>query len=218
MAKINTVIFDFDGTIMNTNDVVIKSWQHTFRTIEGKERPVESIIATFGEPLYVTMEKMFPEIPVEEAVEIYRSYLRENFNEMIEPFPGMVELVQKVKEMDYKTGLVTSRVGDTTRQGLEKFGLAPYIDCLVTCDDTDKHKPHPEPLNIALNKLCSRNSESIMLGDTMFDILCAKNAGVKSVLVGWQVAVSKDEIEGPNGPDYIIEKPEDLFEIISTKE
>ena len=54
-----------------------------------------------------------------------------------------------------------------------------------------------------------------MLGDTMYDILCARNAGVRSVLVGWQMAVSEEEIKGPNGPDYIIKKPEDLFDILT---
>lgn len=214
MNKINTILFDFDGTIMNTNDVIIQSWQHTFNTIDGKEKPVETIIRTFGEPLFLTMEKMFPKVPVEEAVAIYRSYLKENFNDMIKPFPGMLELVKNVKGQNYKTALVTSRVGNTTRQGLEKYGLSPYFDCLVTCDDTDKHKPDPEPVYIALNKLSSKSSESIMLGDSMFDIRCARNAGVKSVLVGWQMAVTEEEIKGAEGPDYIIEKPEELFDIL----
>ncbi|MGI6734049.1 MAG: HAD-IA family hydrolase [Anaerovoracaceae bacterium] len=214
MSKITTILFDFDGTIMNTNEVVIKSWQHTFRTVEGKERPVESIIRTFGEPLFTTMARLLPQIPVEEGVRIYRSFLLEHYNEMIYPFPGMVDLVRKLKEQSYKTGLVTSRVGDTTVQGLEQFGMLPHMDCLVTCDDTDKHKPDPEPVKIALRKLNSQPSESIMLGDTMFDILCARNAGVRSVLVGWQMALSEEEIKGPNGPDFIIEKPEDLFSIL----
>ena len=89
------------------------------------------------------------------------------------------------------------------------------MDCLVTCEDTDKHKPDPEPIRIALRKLGSEPAEAIMLGDTMYDILCARNAGVRSVLVGWQMALSEEEIKGPNGPDYIIKKPDDLFDILT---
>lgn len=215
MSKITTILFDFDGTIMNTNEVVIKSWQHTFRTVEGKERPVESIVSTFGEPLVKTMARLLPQISVEEGVRIYRSFLLEHYDEMIHPFPGMVDLICKLKERGYKTGLVTSRVGDTAVQGLEQFGLLHHMDCLVTCEDTDKHKPDPEPIRIALRKLGSEPAEAIMLGDTMYDILCARNAGVRSVLVGWQMAVSEEEIKGPNGPDYIIKKPDDLFDILT---
>ncbi len=216
MNTITTILFDFDGTIMNTNEVVIKSWQHTFRTVEGKERPVEEIVRTFGEPLFITMARVLPQIAADDGVEIYRSFLREHYSEMICPFPGMADLVRQIKEKGYKTGLVTSRVGDTTVQGLSQFGLLPYMDCLVTCEDTDKHKPDPEPVKIALRKLSSSPSEAIMLGDSMFDILCARNAGVRSVLVGWQMALSEEDIKGPEGPDFLINKPEDLFSLLLT--
>ena len=213
--NIRTILFDFDGTIMNTNELIIRSWQHTFRTVEGKERPVEEIVRTFGEPLMVTMKQVLPQLTLEEGIEIYRSYLRQHYHDMIAPFPGMVELIRELKQQDYITGLVTSRPRETTLQGLERFGLDPYFDCVVTCDDTDKHKPDPEPLLIALCKLSALPRESVMLGDSIYDILSARNAGVKSILVGWQMTLSKEDIEGPDGPDHTIEKPEDLLRMLS---
>ena len=110
--------------------------------------------------------------------------------------------------------MVTSRLKNTTYQGLEKYEIIDYFDVVVTADDTDKHKPDPTPIHIALEKLSSTPEESLMLGDTMFDILCAKNAGVKSVLVGWAMAVTEEEKNGPDNPDYIIETAEALLELL----
>lgn len=218
MTKINTVLFDFDGTIMDTNKVILQSWQHTFRTVEGKERPEEEIISTFGEPLHITMEKILPQIPAEEGIQIYRSYHRDKFKDLIEIFPGILDLLKELKARGYKTGIVTSRLRHTTEIGLEKYDMVKYFDTIVTCDDTDKFKPDPEPVNIALERLGSKPEESVMLGDSMFDILCAKNAGAKAVLVSWALAVSDEEKTGENAPDYIIEKAEDLLPILEGEE
>ena len=214
MEKINTVLFDFDGTIMDTNSVILQSWQHTFRTVEGKERPPEKIIETFGEPLYVTMEKVLPQIPVEEGVQIYRSYHYDNFTELIEVFPGILELLEELKNRGYKTGIVTSRLWHTTEIGLKKYDMQQYFDAIVTCDDTDKHKPDPEPVNIALERLGSKPAAAIMVGDSMFDIICAKNAGVKAALVSWALAVNDEDKYGENAPDYILETAGDLLNIL----
>ncbi|HUM55744.1 MAG TPA: HAD-IA family hydrolase [Bacillota bacterium] len=213
-SKFDTVIFDFDGTIMDTNNIIIDSWQHTFRTIEGRERPVEEIIGTFGEPLGETMARLLPGHETQVALDIYRSYHRDSFKERITIFPGMMEVLSEIKKRGYKTGLVTSRLAVTTAQGLSKYDLWQYFDAVVTMEDCKKHKPDPEPLEITLKKLCSKPEKSIMLGDTMHDITCAKNAGVESVLVGWAIAVKKDEIKSGNGPDHIIEKADDLLEIL----
>lgn len=213
MANIDTILFDFDGTIMDTNNVIIMSWQHTFRTLENREEKLENLVKTFGEPLERTMESFFPHIPVEESIEVYRSFHRDNFGELITLFPGMKELLAEVKKRGYRTGLVTSRLFETTMQGLEKYEIKDYFDAVVTADDTTKHKPDPEPVNITLHKLGSKPDHSIMLGDTLFDILCARNAGVKSVLVAWSLALAGKTMEdlGDDAPDYIIEKPEELF-------
>ncbi len=214
MAKINTVLFDFDGTIMDTNNVILQSWQHTFRTVEGKERPVEEILETFGEPLNITLKKLLPQIPIEEGASIYRGYHYENFIELISVFPGILELIKELNTRGYKTGIVTSRLRHTTEIGLKKYDMEQYFNVIVTCDDTDKHKPDPEPVNIALERLGSKPEEAIMIGDSMFDILCAKNAGVRAALVSWALAVSEEDKTGDNAPDYIIEKAEDLLGIL----
>ena len=216
MKNIDTVLFDFDGTIMDTNNVILMSWQHTFRTLENREEDETKLTATFGEPLENTLERFFPNVPVEESIEVYRSFQRTNFSDLITLFPGMKEQVMKCKALGYKTGLVTSRFKRTAMEGLEKFDLTKYFDVIITPEDTDKHKPDPEPVNIALERLGAKPENAVMLGDTMFDIQCANNAGVGSILVSWSLALAgktKEDL-GENAPDYIINNPEELFDII----
>ena len=214
MHKKTTVLFDFDGTIMDTNRLIINSWQHTFRTLEGRERSEAEIIAILGEPLMLSMGNLLPQIPPQEAVEIYRGYQHGNFADEISLFPGMDKLIRDLNDRGYKMGIVTSRMTNTTLQGLDKFGLREYFSSIVTCDHTTKHKPDPEPVFIALDQLSSKPEESLMIGDTKFDILCARNAGVTSVLVSWALAMSEEDRTGLYQPEHILEKAEDLFHIL----
>lgn len=210
----NTIIFDFDGTVANTNSLVIDSWQHVYQTLSGHKVDEAVIRTTFGEPLPTSMEKAFPNIPVEESIGIYRNHQKDIYEEMIEPFPGMVDLMRQLKEKGYKVGIATSRMKSSTLVGLRKFGVMDYIDALVTCDDTNKHKPDPEPVLISLERLQAKPEEALMIGDSMFDIKCAHNAGVKAVLVGWAEAVTEEDLQGSDAPEYQIEKAEDLFKIL----
>ena len=214
MKKTDTVLFDFDGTIMDTNDMILGSWQHTFRTLTGSETDPDMLVRTFGEPLGKTMARFFPDVQTEESLEIYRSYQKDRFCDMIKLFPGIRELLDELKKRGYKMGLVTSRLLNTTMQGLETFGIKDYFDAILTADDTPLHKPDPAPINITLEKLGSDRKSSVMLGDTMYDIKCARNAGVTSVLVAWSLALGQTKDFGDDAPDYIINSPGVLFDII----
>ena len=208
---INTILFDYDGTLMDTNEVVLQSWQHTFRTLRGHEEDPAFIRSTFGEPLVMTLAKLFPEVPVEKSLDVYRTFQREVFTDFVEVFPGILELLKNLKEKGYKMGLVTSRTKDTTWSGLEHYGMDKYFDAVITAGDTDRHKPDPAPILITLDRLGSAPGEAIMVGDTMFDLECAQNAGVKSVIVDWSITMSDSEKEQA---DYIIKTAEELLDIL----
>ncbi|MDO4869569.1 MAG: HAD-IA family hydrolase [Bacillota bacterium] len=214
---IDTVVFDFDGTVMNTNKIIIMSWQHTFNEIRGHDGDMEYILGSFGEPLEYSMRNTFPEVPVEESIKIYRDYHRDKFYDTIELFPGIIELMSQLKSEGIKTGLATSRLKVTTYQGLEKYDLFRYLDNIITVEDVDKAKPDPEILYASMKNLNSDPENTLMLGDTKLDIACANNAGVTSVLVGWSAALAgktKEDFTGNEIPDHIIDKPIDLMRII----
>lgn len=212
---IDTIIFDFDGTIADTNQLVIDSWQHTYKARLGREEDVDKITRSFGEPLVETMKKVLPDFDVEESIAIYRSYQRDVYESRIKAFPGMVDTVKELKSKGYKLGIVTSRLRGSTVTGLEAFGIADCIDVIVTCEDTDKHKPDPEPVLIGLDRLGSKPETAIMIGDSLFDIQCAHNANVKTVLVAWTVTTSPDELKGKDAPDFVVERAEEIIDIVS---
>ena len=211
MAKITTVLFDFDGTIMDTTDLIIKSWQNTFRKLAGIEVNEDVILPTLGEPLELTLERFFPDVPLQKCLDTYRGWHHDNFVDLIKMFPGMMELLEELKARGYRMGLVTSRLKYTTMLGVEKYDLGRFFDYILTADDTDKHKPDPAPILITLEKMGADPSEAIMIGDTLLDLGCARNAGVPSVLVDWTIAVPEDKkIEA----DYVIKNASELLEIL----
>lgn len=212
--KFYAVIFDYDGTLADTNKLIISSWQHTYMTFTGKEQDEEVLKATFGEPIALSMENAFPGVPLEKSLDVYRTHQDHIYKDMIEPFDGMTDLVKTLKERGYKTGILTSRLKLSTMAGLEKFGLLPYLDGIVTCEDCAKCKPDPAPMRAVLEKLGVRPEEALMVGDTVFDIRCAHNAGVEAALVGWAFALSDPPEDGPDKPEYIINKAEELLQVV----
>ena len=209
------VIFDFDGTIFNSNDIIVDSWQAVFMHYYGKPGDVNEILETFGETIAFTVEKFFPDEDPAEAVSVYRSYQAAHYEGKIDLFPGTQALIKKLRAMGRTVSLVTSRTKKTCFEYLNALDIEDLFDVIVTCDDVTEHKPHPGPLFLALEKLGAVPEDAIMLGDTKFDMGCAKNAGVESVLVGWSHPVNMDEIIA-NGwePAHVINDPEEMLDLV----
>lgn len=214
---IDTLLFDFDGTLMDTNDVIIASWQETFRQLTGGEADEAMLYATFGEPLEGTMRRFFPDVPLEKSLQIYRGYQAQHYLEEIHLFPGIRALLDELATRPVQMALVTSRLRHTTRQALEAFDLEKYFACVITADDVTRHKPDPQCIQAALDHLGAAPQQALMVGDTVHDIQCARNAGVRSVLVSWTAALARNLEEGlpeDQTPDAIIEQPSELLGLV----
>lgn len=197
---IKTVLFDYDGTLMDTTELILLSWEEAFRAMGRPSPGREWFLSTFGEPLALSMEHAFPDIPVEEPLTAYRSYNQEHFLDYVAPYEGMVEAIKELRARGVKTGIVTARLKKTTYMGLEKFAMLSLFDAIVTEDQIAKSKPDPEPVFAALRAMgepvpkdmsesdvdgADLSGQVLMIGDTKHDYHCAKNAGVDAGLVAW---------------------------------
>ncbi len=211
MSRVRAVMFDFDGTVMDTNEIIIGSWQHTFKRILGHEVDQSVFVPTFGEPLIDTMPVFFPQVDPHEAIDIYREYQRFIWDKPIYMFPGMRDVILGLKERGIMVAMVTSRIWSSARVGHYQFDIADMFDAVVSAEDTNVHKPDPYPALLCLEKLGIRPDEALMVGDSRFDIECAHNAGIPSVLVDWTICLPPEKRVGASRPDYIIRTAEDLY-------
>ena len=209
------ILFDFDGTLINTNDVIIASWQASYEHFLGYTPTKREIEETFGETLVDTIHRFFKGVETDEVVRYYRKYQAEHCDGMVYVYDGIRELLTELKARGYKIGVATSRTSASLEYYINEHDIADFIDVAVTMDDVTKHKPHSETVDKTIEKLSGTPEESIMIGDTKYDIGCAMNAGVDSVLVGWSHYVDVDGIrEEGFVPTYIIDKPADLLDLI----
>ena len=225
------IIFDFDGTLANTNNIIIASWQATFEHYLGHTLPVREIEATFGEILVNTIGRLIPDAPVNEVVDYYRAYQDSHQQDYeVYVFEGIRELLEQLRERGCVIGVGTSRTAYSFWNYMKKLGMDGYVDEVVTMNDVTSHKPDPETIDAVLIKMMAHAGEAydsgsgipdavrkaaLMVGDTKFDIGCANNAGVDSVMVGWSHYVDEEAMLADGFvPTYRVERPEQLLEII----
>lgn len=211
---IKAILFDFDGTLANTIDLIIATFEHTCQTVLGSVPAREKIVNTFGLPLPEAMLKLSGRADlVEEMRNVYREYNDNHHDDMIQSIDGVTEALAALKARGVKIAVVTSKKPRMLHRGIACLGLAPYIDAIVALGDTKASKPHAEPMLAACAKLGVKPEECLCVGDSPFDLQSGRNAGVKTVAVRYTAFVW-EKILAEGKPDYVIERPEDLLELV----
>ncbi|MFD2444682.1 pyrophosphatase PpaX [Bacillus sp. CGMCC 1.16607] len=209
--KITTILFDLDGTLINTNELIITSFLHTLEKYFPNKYKREDVLPFLGPTLRETFEPMDKD-RVDEMIATYRAFNISNHDAFVTIFPTVLETVRTLKEKGFKLAIVSTKVSDVVLMGLKLTQLDEYFDVIVALDHVEKAKPDPEPIFNALKQLDSKPEETIMVGDNYHDILAGKNAGTKTAGVSWSIK-GREHLEQYN-PDYILEEMSELLEIL----
>ncbi len=201
------VLFDLDGTVVDTVELIVESFRHATRAVLGRELPDEHILAGVGRPLRAQMERLSPE-HAEELYDVYREYNHRRHDELIRGYEGIEEVLGELRASGRRLGLVTSKSRDTTHMAFRALGLAGQFDAVVTATDTAEHKPSPEPLLLCLEMLGAGSQRAIYVGDSPFDVQAGAAAGMATAAVAWGI-FGREALLAAR-PDYWLERPREL--------
>lgn len=211
-SPLTAVLFDFDGTLVDTTELIHQSMRHATSTVLGREYPREDLLNGVGKPLPEQMKAFDPE-RVDELLEYYHRHQEAHHDQLIKEFSGVEGALSRLREAGLELGVVTSKRRVSVDQALESFpGLGRVVDRFVTLEDTTEHKPHPEPLLKGLQMLGATREESVYVGDAPYDIAAAKAAGLASIGVSWGAFPYESLREA--GPDHLFEDMEGVVETL----
>lgn len=208
---IKAVLFDLDGTLINSNRLILESFKYAFRTALNMEMEEEKIVRFFGEPLVKSMNSVDPE-NTEKLMDAFKSFNESQHDILAEHYEGTVEAVKALKERGIKLGIVTSKRKPMTERSLKLIKIYDEMDVIITPEDTDKHKPDGTPALLACERLGVTPKEALMVGDSIYDVQCGKNAGTSTCIVTYS-SFSMDELMSYK-PDYVIDNLMELVNII----
>lgn len=205
---IRSVLFDLDGTTIDTNELIIVTLQHVLQQHCNLTLSREEVIAQMGGPLSDQMRHFSGRDDVDDLVKAYREYNYARHDEMVTLFPGVLDAFRRLSAAGLKLGIVTNKGRTSTARVLKQFGLRPHVGSVVTIEDVERPKPHPEPMFKAMGELGVKPEETIMVGDSPFDLLSARDAGVRPIAVGWSLKPRELLVE--SGAWRIIETMDEL--------
>jgi pyrophosphatase PpaX len=206
------VLFDLDGTVIDSGAIILASMRHAAKEVLGAEPPDELLMAAVGGPgLEEQMHALAPD-RVEELVNVYRAH-NEPLHEGLVCCAGIDGVLVRLKEEGRRLGIVTAKRRQTVELAFAEVPLGHLFETVVGGDETDRHKPDPEPLLLALERLGALADEAAYVGDAPFDVKAAKAAGISSVAVTWGGIHSRERLEAER-PDALVETAEDLYGVL----
>lgn len=208
--NIRTILFDLDGTLIDTNELIIASFLHTF---EHYNLPItrEETLQFIGPSLKDTFDQV-DQAKSEEMIQVYREHNLHHHDSYVEAYPYVVDILKRLKEENIKLGIVTTKMRTPVNKGLSLVGLEDLFDTIITLDDVTHEKPHPEPVIKAMKNLAADASSTLMVGDNYHDIEAGQNAGVQTAGVAWSIK-GRDTLANLN-PTYMLDDIRDLYPIV----
>lgn len=212
MSKPIGAVFDFDGTLMDTEPAIMASFEHVFRVYSTVEEfTPERRIKVLGPALDVMMAEFFPEHDPWECVNEYRKYQRENLRSLIHPMDGALEMLSKLSAMGIPCAVVSTRYYNSLKELMDLNQMTGFMEVILGNDSVTKGKPDPEGILKAQEALGAERV--VYIGDSVMDIQAGRNAG--AVTVAYPSNEGKREQLLAAKPDYVIEDLRDLPAVLA---
>lgn len=207
------VLFDLDGTLVDSLDLILSSYRHTMSTHLGRTPPDQEWLSTMGRPLRVQMQRFARSPDEHEAmIETYVTHNQANHDRLVRSFPGMRRAVASLRHHGYRLGVVTSKLRDASLRELESCGLDELFDGIITASDVDRPKPDPQPVELGLESLDLAPRQALFVGDSIFDLQAGRAAGVDTAAALWG-PFNRQQLSGGD-PDYWLEHIEGLLNLL----
>jgi pyrophosphatase PpaX len=213
MAAIQTVLFDLDGTLIDSIRLILDSYHHTLAAHGMPPRTDEDWLRGVGTPLNVQFAEWRDDLgKLEAMVATYREYNLAHHDRMVTIYPGIVAAVGSIRAAGCRTGLVTSKNRQGALRGLTLVRLEAMMDVLVCADEVTNPKPHPEPVEKAVALLGADPATTVYVGDSIHDMVSGRAAGVRTAAALWG-PFGREHLELAT-PDYWLETPADLLTLL----
>jgi pyrophosphatase PpaX len=206
-------LFDLDGTLIDSGPMIVASMKHAARTVLDRDIPEAVLTAAVGGPgLTAQMRALDPE-RVDELVSAYREH-NEPLHDELEAFWEVVEVLPRLRAEGRRLGIVTAKRRATVQLAFDRLpGLEANFEVVIGAEDTERHKPEPDPILEALARMNAASDEAAYVGDSPFDVRAAKAAGVHAIAVAWGGIHDADVLECEE-PDVLVRHAEELLDVL----
>jgi pyrophosphatase PpaX len=210
VVRFPVVLFDLDGTVVDSGSIILASMRHATREVLGEEFADEELMQAVGGPGLEAQMAVFGPDQVDELVRVYRAH-NEPLHEELEACVGMEDVLVRLHEEGRRLGVVTAKRRSTVELAFARVPLRHLFETVVGGDETELHKPDPAPLLLAATRMKADPAGTAYVGDSPFDVRAAKAAGMHAVAVTWGRIHDRTILEREE-PDVIVDSAEELLE------
>jgi pyrophosphatase PpaX len=206
------VLFDLDGTVIDSGAIILASMRHAVREVLGVEPPDDELMAAVGGPGLEAQMRAFAPDRVEELVTVYRAH-NYPLHQQLACCEGMDGVLVRLKDEGHRLGIVTAKRRETAELAFATVPIAHLFETVVGGDETKRQKPEPDPLLLAAERMGADADECAYVGDSPFDVRAAKAAGMHAVAVTWGGIHARGKLESEE-PDAIVDSAEELLAVL----